>query len=150
MITLDVNGAPQLQARAAAAQERADQGALAALPARGAASGVDPAALRLGASVYDGACARCHDVGRNVSSNGALRLPIAVAVYDPDPRSLLRIVREGIVPPPLSSGRWMPAFGSTLTDDQLVALLTWLRATAAAAPPWPDLRQAVLDSKGKP
>ena len=34
-----------------------------------------------------------------------------------------------------------------LSDEQLVALLTYLRASAAAAPPWPDLAARVRDSK---
>jgi mono/diheme cytochrome c family protein len=106
--------------------------------------------LQLGATVYDGACARCHDLGRAVSSEGALRLPLAVAVYDPDPRSLIRIIRQGIVPPLSQGGRWMPAFGATLTDDQLTALLGYLRSMAADAPPWPDLAKSVRDTKASP
>ncbi len=79
-----------------------------------------------------------------------MRLPLAVAVYDPDPRSLLRIVRDGIAPLPGQTGRWMPAFGSALSDEQLVALLTYLRAAAADAPPWRDLPQAVRETKAGP
>jgi mono/diheme cytochrome c family protein len=103
--------------------------------------------MALGASVYASACASCHDQGRRVSSDGALRLPLAVAVYDPDPRSLLRIVREGIVPADGERGRWMPAFGSTLDDEQLTALAAYLRRAAADAPPWPELARAVQESK---
>ena len=83
------------EARASAAQRRA---AVAPLPnvsvedqristSGGTASG-NAALAQLGATVYDDACAACHDLGRTDSSSGALRLPLAVAVYDPDPRSL--------------------------------------------------------------
>ena len=44
----------------------------------------------------------------------------------------------------------MPAFGRSLTDEQLVGLLTYLRAAAADAPPWPDLAQQVRASKATP
>ena len=40
---------------------------------------------------------------RRASSGSALRLPLAVAVHDPDPRSLLRIIRDGIAPLPEAS-----------------------------------------------
>ena len=105
------------------------------------------AQLALGASVYASACASCHDLGRMQSSNGALRLPLAVALYDADPRSLLRIVREGVIPEEGSTGRWMPAFGSALTDEQLTALAAYLRRTAAELPPWPELAKAVKESR---
>jgi len=136
---------PQQQARAAAAHGRIARGAL------GSAPTPDPeqndAALQLGRTVYAGACARCHDRGRDVSSNGALQLPRAIAIHDPDPRSLLRIVRDGIVPLPSRPGRFMPAFGTSLSDEQLVALLTFLRAHAADTPPWPELAARVRDSR---
>jgi mono/diheme cytochrome c family protein len=141
---------PEREARAAAARRRADQWPLAAVPADAPAPSVDAQALGLGATVYAGACASCHDLGRAVSSNGALRLPLAVAVHDPDPRSLLRIIREGIMPPPGEPGRWMPAFGTSLTDEQLVGLLAYLRATAAGAPPWPRLEEAVHETRTGP
>jgi mono/diheme cytochrome c family protein len=44
----------------------------------------------------------------------------------------------------------MPAFGVTLSDEQLVALLAYLRAAAAGAPPWPDLPKAVRETKASP
>jgi len=138
---------PERQARGAAAADRAALGALAAVPIAASAPAAHAQALRVGATVYAAACGPCHDAGRAVSSSGALRLPLAVAVHDLDPRSLLRIVREGIVPPPSEPGRWMPAFGSTLSDDQLIALASYLRVAAAGAPPWPDLARAVRETR---
>jgi mono/diheme cytochrome c family protein len=139
-------------ARARGAQRRAEQASIDAIgsEASAAAIGGDDSTMQLGATVYDGACARCHDLGRTVSSEGALRLPLAVAVYDPDPRSLIQIIRLGIIPPLSQPGRWMPAFGATLTDDQLTALLGYLRSRAADAPPWPGLAKSVRDTKASP
>ena len=68
------------------------------------------ATLRLGKSLYVGVCASCHEAGRNVSSNGALELPLAVALYDAEPASLLNIIRDGIRPLDGEPGRWMPGF----------------------------------------
>ena len=102
--------------------------------------------LALGATVYAGACASCHDRGREAGSGGALPLPLAVALHDADPRSLLRIVRLGITPPDGAHGRYMPAFDGALDEDQITALAAYLRA-AVAAPPWPDLVRAVADTR---
>lgn len=98
-------GGPSSEKLAVAAtmRQRAGGGPLAAASApsiasTGSVGEPDAATLALGQSVYVGACSACHDLGRGVSSNAALQLPLAVAVHDPDPRSLLRIVRLGIVP----------------------------------------------------
>ena len=137
---------------AAASKARAG-GPLAMAPARAgsdasanAAAPADPT-LTLGASVYANACASCHDRGRDTTSDGALQLPLAVALYEPDPRSLIHIVRDGIQPASLQPGRWMPGFAGSLDDTQLTALLTWLRRQAADAPPWPDLAAQVAKAK---
>ena len=121
--------------------------ASAAAPLAATAPGLDDPNFALGAQVYATACASCHDLGRGPGSDAALRLPLAVAVHDADPRSLLHIVRDGIVPGDGAAGRIMPAFGSALTDAQLSALAGYLRQAAAGAPPWPDLARAVDDTR---
>lgn len=115
--------------------------------------GDTPAALQLqlGSRVYQDACARCHASGRTNGSGGALQLPAAIAVHDPDPRSLIRIVRDGIAPGPAEPGRWMPGFAGILTDEQVTALAAYLRHSAAQQPPWPDLaRQVAAASRNQP
>lgn len=130
------------EARAAAARERAQAGTL-GLPAdaRGDAT------LELGHAVYVNACASCHEAGRTLSSAGAMPLPLAIAVHNPQPANLLNIVLDGIAPLEGERGRWMPAFSGALTDDQLVALAAFLRRAAANEPPWPDLPGAVRKAR---
>lgn len=101
-----------------------------------------PSRLRTGYAVYAGACARCHEAGRAPTSGGALPLQKAVALYDPDPRSLVRIVREGIHPPDGEPGRWMPGFAGILDEGQTTALAAYLRHAAGLAP-WDNLEQHV-------
>ena len=96
-----------------------------------------------GARLYAENCASCHDAGRGLSSNSALHLSLAVALYLPEPGNLLHIVRQGIQPVAARPGRWMPPFEGTLTEDQLATLAAWLRSQATNEAPWPDLARAV-------
>jgi mono/diheme cytochrome c family protein len=120
------------------------------LPPAPAGDGADARQMQLGATVYADTCARCHASGRAIGSGGALQLPAAIAVYDPDPRSLLHIIRDGVPPRDGEPGRWMPGFAEILTDEQLTALAAYLRRDAANQPAWPNLAAAVQKAKSTP
>jgi mono/diheme cytochrome c family protein len=90
-----------------------------------------------GNSVYDGACADCHNRGRQ-QEGGALELPLGTALTIPTPRNLAYIIRDGIVPRDGERGGWMPAYAGALTDDQLTELLSYLRALSGQ-PAWKDV-----------
>lgn len=107
----------------------------------------DLARMRLGYETYTMACAACHEAGRGASSGAALQLQKAVALYDPDPRSLVHIIREGIVPPEGEPGRWMPGFATLLGNAQVTALAAYLRRYGANAEPWPELEEAVQKAR---
>jgi mono/diheme cytochrome c family protein len=141
---------PEQQARETAARARATQGALAAAQPSTAAPAGEEQTLALGATVYAGSCAGCHDLGRQLSSNSALRLPLAVALHLPDPRNLIHIVRQGIQPVDGQPGRWMPPFEGSLTDEELTALVVWLRRQGTDAPPWPDVARTVKETGNAP
>ena len=70
-----------------------------------------------------------------------------MALYDPDPRSLIHLVRDGIAPPDGEPARWMPGFGAILTDEQTVALAAYLRRYGAGQPVWPELEKQVRKGK---
>jgi mono/diheme cytochrome c family protein len=109
-------------------------------------SGTDGDGLKVGAQVYANTCAGCHDLGRGPSSNSALQMPLAIAVHDPEPNSLLNIIVGGIKPVVGEHGRWMPDFGGSLSDEQITALASYLRATAAPeAPAWANLAKTVKE-----
>ena len=103
--------------------------------------------MRLGYELYANSCARCHDVGRAPSSGAALPLQKAIALYDPDPRSLIHIVDTGILPPDGEAGRWMPGFKAILTDEQAGALAAYLRKYGAGQPAWPELDEQVSKAR---
>jgi mono/diheme cytochrome c family protein len=140
----------QRQAREASARKKAAQPSLAAVQAATAAPSGEDETLKLGGEVYAGSCAECHDLGRQFSSGTALRLPLAVALYLPDPRNLIHIIRHGIQPPDGQAGRWMPSFEGSLTDQQLAALVTWLRRQGTDEPPWKDVLKTVKDTGDAP
>jgi mono/diheme cytochrome c family protein len=101
-----------------------------------------------GNSVYDGACADCHNRGR-AQEGGALELPLGTALTIPTPRNLAYIIRDGIVPREGERGGWMPGYAGALTDEQMTNLLTYLRALSGQ-PAWPDVAGEVRKlSKGK-
>ncbi|WP_217704212.1 c-type cytochrome [Piscinibacter koreensis] len=143
------------QARATASVERARQapfavtgiGTGASAPAPAASGPGDDALLQLGARVYADACASCHAMGRELSSGSGLQLPLAIALYEPTPASLIRIVREGIAPGEGERGRWMPSFAGALTDEQIAALAQYLRRAGAGAPAWPDVAGEVRKAR---
>jgi mono/diheme cytochrome c family protein len=95
------------------------------------------AAAVQGNAIYDGACADCHNRGRE-QEGGALQLPLGTALTIPTPRNLAYIIRDGIVPREGERGGWMPAYAGALTDDQLADLLVYLRALSGQ-PAWSDV-----------
>src|SRR3989441_1398990 len=101
-----------------------------------------------GNSTYDGACADCHNRGRE-QEGGALQLPLGTALTIPTPRNLAYIIRDGIVPREGERGGWMPGYAGALTDQQMTDLLTYLRALSGH-PAWPDVAGEVRKlSKGQ-
>ena len=112
-----------------------------------AADDPDLQRMRLGYALYANSCARCHDVGRAPSSGTALPLQKAIALYDPDPRSLIHIVDAGILPPDGEPGRWMPGFKAILSDEQAGALAAYLRKYGAGQPAWPELDEQVRKAR---
>jgi mono/diheme cytochrome c family protein len=111
-------------------------------PARATLAAHPPgSALANGAALYAGACADCHDRGRE-AEGGALRLPLAIALTIPTPANLIHITRDGIVPGREERHPWMPEFASALTEEQLTDLVVYLRALGGR-PPWQDVRAEV-------
>ena len=70
-------------------------------------------------------------------------MPLAIAVHEADPSSLIRIIREGIIAPEGERSRWMPPFAGALTDEQITALVVYLRTLAPEASPWHNVAEQV-------
>jgi mono/diheme cytochrome c family protein len=104
---------------------------------------------RNGRALYAGACASCHDIGRQTSSGSGLHLGLATVVHLDRPGNLIKIILEGIVPPAGEPGRWMPAFAGTFTDAQLAHLAQYIRAEYSRLPDWKNMEDEVRKAKGK-
>lgn len=92
-----------------------------------------------GAAIFAGACATCHHAGGALPVSRPVPLGLSSAINAPDPANLLHILLGGIQPPQGASGPMMPGFAGALTDEQIVALVDYVRGHFAEKPAWPDV-----------
>ncbi|MEP9320255.1 cytochrome c [Pseudomonas sp. LABIM340] len=93
-----------------------------------------------GGRIFNGACMACHHDGESPKLNG-VRPSLAVSsnLYAATPDNLLQVILHGIGEPARPELGYMPAFGNSLNDEQVVALARYLREDFAGLPAWPDL-----------
>ncbi|HTO67138.1 MAG TPA: cytochrome c [Bradyrhizobium sp.] len=103
-------------------------------------------ANRAGASIYAAACASCHESGRALPYGG-VNLALSTAISSPDPRNLANIVLSGISPREGERSPIMPGFASSMNDDQVVALLAYLRARFSDQSAWTGVDRVVADAR---
>lgn len=112
--------------------------------ARAAAAASRPVSV-MGARLFEGACAVCHEQGRGAPMFGerpSLALVTALASERPD--TLVRTILEGARSSLSRDLGAMPAFADHFDDAQVVELVRYLRGRFAAdARPWGDLAAAV-------
>jgi mono/diheme cytochrome c family protein len=99
-----------------------------------------------GASIYQAACATCHESGRPVPYGG-INLGLSTAISGPDPRNLANIVLTGISPVEGERSPIMPAFANSMDNGQVVALLNYLRARFSNQPAWAGVENAVEEAR---
>jgi mono/diheme cytochrome c family protein len=103
-----------------------------------------------GAAIFAGACASCHagdptPAGGRGLPGGGLPLALSTALHAPDPSNLIAVTLRGLMPPHEGTSALMPGFAASLSNDDVVALLNYLRGTVAKEPPWPHLADTVRD-----
>jgi mono/diheme cytochrome c family protein len=96
-----------------------------------------------GEAIFAGACASCHFEGGNQPFYRPVPLALSSVVNEPTPRNLIQIVIEGIQPPPGAHRRWMPPFGTALTDQQIEQVAIYVRGHFSSKPAWPDIAKLV-------
>ena len=145
---VDVMGEPTADRRARAEQLRAtfaptDDAKVAAADSL-ALPGSDEQGR--GAAIYAAACASCHDSGRPPPFGG-LSFFLSTAVNAPTPQNIVNVTLFGLPPADGEASAVMPAFGSVLSDEEMVALLQYLRGHFTNAPAWSGLSELVLDTR---
>jgi mono/diheme cytochrome c family protein len=107
-----------------------------------AAASANPA----GAAIYAAACAGCHETGRAVPYGG-IHLGLSSAISSGDPRNAANIVLSGVPPVEGQRSPIMPGFAASMNDDQVAALLTYLRARFSSQPAWAGVERTVEDTR---
>ena len=130
-VTDDLAGVPDGDLRAIASYVVAGMSSTAPLTANSNATNSE------GAHIYSAACATCHDAGQPLPF-GAINLSLTTDVSGEDPTNLIHIVQDGLQPADETRQPVMPGFRKTLSDPQLLSLLSYLRARFAHKPLWPD------------
>ncbi len=96
------------------------------------------AAIDPGPRMFQTRCADCHKSGGKPAPlvlNSALNLP--------DPTNVVRATLEGIKPPQGALDRSMPAFRNQITESDLVAVVTFMRARFTGREPWTNVEEVV-------
>jgi nicotinate dehydrogenase subunit B len=101
-------------------------------------------ASTMGARLYEGACAVCHQVGGAPLFGSRPSLALNSNLHSDLPDNLIQVILHGITSPVSSDLGYMPAFKDSLTDDQVAELVAYLRQQFAPdKPPWTGLHAAI-------
>jgi mono/diheme cytochrome c family protein len=99
-----------------------------------------------GEVVYAAACAPCHG-GDRAPPYGGIDLALSSTISGPDARNATNIVLTGIAPKEGEHSPIMPGFADSMTDEQITALIVYLRARFSDQPPWTNLADIVRNAR---
>jgi nicotinate dehydrogenase subunit B len=101
-------------------------------------------ASAMGARLYQGACAVCHQVGGAPLFGSRPSLALNSNLHSAMPDNLIQVILRGIASPVSSDLGYMPGFKDSLSTDQVTELISYLRQQfAPGKPPWVDVHAAV-------
>jgi mono/diheme cytochrome c family protein len=112
----------------------------------------DPLALRPaaprdeGATIYETACLSCHDGSRPLPFGG-IPLALSLGLNGESPRNLVNVIVHGLNPAEGETTPMMPGYAGALSDEQIAALVYWLRASLTDKPPWSDVPKLIRQSR---
>ncbi len=102
------------------------------------------AASSVGARLYQGACAVCHEVGGAPLFGSRPSLALNSNLHSAVPDNLIQLILHGIAKPAATDLGYMPAFKDSLTDGQVAELAVYLRRQFAPdKPAWTGIEAAV-------
>ncbi|MGP9810218.1 molybdopterin cofactor-binding domain-containing protein [Rhodopseudomonas sp. NSM] len=98
----------------------------------------------LGGRLYEGACASCHSDSGPTLFGVRPALALNTNVHAATPDNLIRVILDGIPRPAAAELGDMPGFRHSFDDNQIAALVRYLRASfAPQAPAWGGVEQTV-------
>jgi nicotinate dehydrogenase subunit B len=98
----------------------------------------------IGARLYQGACAVCHEVGGLPLFGSRPSLALNSNLHSRTPDNLVQVILHGIMRPASSDLGYMPAFRDNMSDGQIAELVAYLRKQFAAdKPAWTDTSATV-------
>ena len=126
-----------------AAASQADRHAMAAKIEAQTSAAQTPAAL--GESLYEGACAVCHQGAQRADVFGVnSSLAFNTNLHSHRADNLVRVIVEGVATDRAAEHGAMPGFGNHFDDRQMIALVSYLRARFAPNEPmWFDVPATV-------
>jgi nicotinate dehydrogenase subunit B len=102
------------------------------------------AASSVGARIYQGACAVCHEVGGAPLFGSRPSLALNSNLHSTAPDNLIQVILHGIAKPAATDLGYMPAFKDSLTDGQIAELAAYLRQQFVPdKPAWTGIQAAV-------
>ncbi|WP_153074015.1 cytochrome c [Paraburkholderia bonniea] len=94
-----------------------------------------------GARIFSSACMACHHDGSGPHLFGVRpSLAFNTNLHAERPDNLIRTILDGVTHPAKSDLGYMPGFRHSLNDDQISALVGYLREHFAQQPAWRDVR----------
>jgi mono/diheme cytochrome c family protein len=99
-----------------------------------------------GAAIYQAACATCHESGRPVPYGG-IDLSLSTGPSGPNARNVMNVVLWGLPAAEGERSPIMPGFAGTLNDQQLAALLSYVRSRFSNKPPWTNVEADIRDAR---
>ncbi|MFH3478725.1 molybdopterin cofactor-binding domain-containing protein [Xanthobacter variabilis] len=105
----------------------------------------------LGGRLYEGACAACHSDSGPTLFGARPALALNTNVHAARPDNLIRVILDGIPNPAARDLGDMPAFRDSMSDEQVTALVRYLRAKfAPEAPVWSGIEETVARLRANP
>jgi mono/diheme cytochrome c family protein len=98
-----------------------------------------------GGAIYAAACSSCHESGR-IQPYGGLDFHDSTAIHADNPQNIINMILYGLPATDSRKAGMMPGFAGALDQEQLVALLGYLRSNFTDKPAWPDVATQVADT----
>jgi mono/diheme cytochrome c family protein len=98
------------------------------------------------AAIYETACLACHD-GSRALPFGGVPLALSLGLNGESPRNLVNVIVHGLDPAAGDTSPMMPGYAGALNDEQIEALVQWLRAAFTDKPRWDGVAGLIRESR---